>query len=561
LSIRYVNINITRIERMLMKIGPYAYEQFLQTVQTFHGYTAPGVVIGGCMVEVARQSIEEGILYDAICETPKCLPDAIQLLTPCTMGNGWLKVVNLSRFALSLYDKYQGNGVRVFIDSAQLHHWGEIAAWLLKTRPKAEQNTRLLLDQIKQAGANLYGKTSIRVQAKYLQRRSTGRIAECPLCGEAYPVKDGALCRGCQGESPYEVAGSKASAAFPPLPALQAIPLQDAVGRTALHDMTRIIPDLVKAPAISHGQKITAGDLCRLQQMGRHSVYLTEDQPSTADWVHENEAAFAFAKAMAGEGITFNAPAREGKINLVAERDGLFMVRKDRLEEFNLVPGVMCASRQGYSVVAVGKALAGTRAIPLFLPRTEFKKALAILNHEPLFRVLPLRRARAGILVTGTEVFQGLIQDKFIPVITAKIERLAGEVLCAQIVPDDRQAIGQGITELLAAGVDLIVTTAGLSVDPDDVTRHGLMDAGATNMLYGAPILPGAMTLLARLGSAQLIGVPACALYFKTTSLDLLLPRLLAGVPITRRDLARLGHGAFCLECKACTFPKCPFGK
>jgi len=544
-----------------MKIGAYSYEQFLQTVESFHGYTAPGVVIGGCMVEAARQSIAQGILYDAICETPKCLPDAIQLLTPCTIGNGWLKVVNLGRFALSLYDKYQGNGVRVSIDFNQLDKWSEIAAWLLKTRPKAEQNTQLLLAQIKKAGAGLYAIMPIQMQGKYLERRSTGPIAECPVCREAYPVKDGAICRGCQGETPYEIARSEANAEFLPPPPLQAIPLQQALGQTALHDMTQIIPDVLKAPAISHGQKITAGDLCRLQQMGRHSIYVTEELPPASDWVHENEAALAFAEAMAGEGITFKGPAREGKINLVAERDGLLMVERDRLEQFNLLPGVMCASRQGFTVVAGGKAVAGTRAIPLYLPRTQFEKALAILNGKTLFRVLPLRRARVGILVTGTEVFQGLIQDRFVPVISAKIERLAGKVVSTQIVPDDRQAISRGIGELLAAGVDLIVTTAGLSVDPDDVTRQGLTDAGATDMLYGAPILPGAMTLLARIGNVQLIGVPACALYFKTTSLDLLLPRLLAGVPITRRDLASLGHGAFCLECKACTFPKCPFGK
>jgi formylmethanofuran dehydrogenase subunit E len=134
-------------------------------------------------------------------------------------------------------------------------------------------------------------------------------------------------------------------------------------------------------------------------------------------------------------------------------------------------------------------------------------------------------------------------------------------VVQALIVPDDRQAICDGIQELIAAGADLLVTTAGLSVDPDDVTRQGLRDAGTTEMLYGAPILPGAMTLLARIGPVQIIGVPACALYFKSTSFDLLLPRLLARLPITRLDLARMGHGAFCLECKACTFPKCPFGK
>jgi formylmethanofuran dehydrogenase subunit E len=166
-----------------------------------------------------------------------------------------------------------------------------------------------------------------------------------------------------------------------------------------------------------------------------------------------------------------------------------------------------------------------------------------------------------GILVTGTEVFMGLVEDKFAPIISTKLEKFGGQVLKSMIVRDSMEAIADGVKELLNCDIDLLVTTAGLSVDPDDVTYQGLRDAGAMDILYGAPILPGAMTLLARIGQVQVMGVPACALYFKTTSFDLLLPRLLAGLKITRSDLARLANGAFCMDCKVCTFPKCPFGK
>lgn len=218
----------------------------------------------------------------------------------------------------------------------------------------------------------------------------------------------------------------------------------------------------------------------------------------------------------------------------------------------------LCA---GFTLLNQGRVLGATRAIPLFLPRADFHKAMAILSDGPLFQVLPLRQPRVGILITGTEVFVGLVENKFIPIITTKVEQFGGQVLKSLIVPDDRQDIGDAVGKLLNCGIDLLVTTAGLSVDPDDLSRPGLVDAGAADMLYGAPILPGAMTLLAHIGSVQVMGVPACALYFKTTSFDLLLPCLLAGLTITRRDLARLANGAFCLNCKVCTFPqKCPFG-
>ncbi|MGA7563259.1 MAG: FmdE family protein [Desulfobaccales bacterium] len=544
-----------------MNICGHGFEEFLQLVKSFHGNAAPGVVIGGIMVEVARRQLPPEVLFDAICETRNCLPDAIQILTPCTIGNGWLKVVNVGRFALTLYDKYGGEGVRVFLDPAKAADWPEINAWYRKLKPKKEQDPDRLLGEIKKAGAEILGWERVEIRPQFLGQRSRGRIVVCPLCREAYPAEDGGICRACQGDVPY-LTKSRQEETGTLTPQLQSLPAKQAVGRRALHDMTMIVPGTSKGPAFEKGQMIGVGDLCRLQQMGRQHLYVLEDNQVGPEWVHEDEAALAFARGLAGDGVTFTDPPREGKVNLLAARDGLLVVDELRLEAFNLMPGVMCACRQGFSQLTQGRVLGATRAIPLFLPRGDFHKAMAILSDGPLFRVLPLRQPGVGILVTGTEVFMGLVEDKFIPIITTKVEQFGGQVLKSLIVTDDRRAIGDAVRELLDCGIDLLVTTAGLSVDPDDLTRQGLVDAGATDILYGAPIIPGAMTLLAYIGAVQVMGVPACALYFKTTSFDLLLPRLLAGLTVTRRDLARLANGAFCLDCKVCTFPqKCPFGK
>ncbi len=542
-----------------MNIGQYSFEEYLSVVKSFHGYTAPGLVAGGIMVDLALSRMQSGVLFEAVSETRNCLPDAIQLLTPCTVGNGWLKIINLGRFALSLFDKHSGKGVRVFVDAQKIRAWPEVAAWLFKLKTKQEQDSQLLLEQIRQAGPELYGVEAVVVQPQFLGKRRRGGIGCCNLCGEPYPVDDGAICRACAGETPYFAPGAEPERLFDG-PALDAVPLRDAVGKTALHDMTMIVPGKSKGVAFSRGQEFTAGDLCRLQQMGRRRIFVEEQKPSEDEWIHENEAAKAFGCAMAGEGVRFIEPPREGKIDFVADRSGLFVLNEACLEEFNMIPGVMCASRRNFTPVSSGRDLAGTRAIPLYLHRASFLRAITVLRNGPLFRVLPMRKARVGILVTGSEVFQGLVKDRFIPIIGAKVESLDSQVVKAIIVPDDRKAISDGIRELLGCGTDLLVTTAGLSVDPDDITRKGLLDAGATDLLYGVPVLPGAMTLLARIGSVQVMGVPACALYFKITAFDLLLPRLLAGLEVSRRDLAKLGHGSFCLECKSCTFPKCPFG-
>ncbi len=185
-----------------MQIGSYSFEDYLDLVKTFHGNVAPGLVIGGFMVDEARRRLPEGVLFDAICETRNCLPDAVQLLTPCTIGNGWLKVINLGRFAVILYDKYEGAGVRVWLDPAKTAAWPEVNSWYLKLKPKAEQDKELLLAQIKEAGPGLLSWRPVTIRPQLLTRKRRGGMVICPLCREAYPAQDGGICRACQGEVP-----------------------------------------------------------------------------------------------------------------------------------------------------------------------------------------------------------------------------------------------------------------------------------------------------------------------------------------------------------------------
>ncbi len=556
---KHVHIDATIKE--VPTIGPYPYGEYVERVRAFHGAVAPGVVIGGFMVDLALRNLPEGEFFDAVCETRACLPDAVQLLTPCTIGNGWLKVINLGRYALTLYEKFGGEGVRVFVDPEKLEAWPEIAAWFFKRKTKQEQDMVVLMAEIREAGAGYCGIRRVQLTPRFLGPDRRGGFGICPLCMESYPVADGGICRACQGDANYYVTDSAEIRDEAGAAGLKKVPLEEAVGLKVLHDMTRIVPGQEKGPAFKRNHRISSGDLCRLQQMGRQNIYALEEGLDESEWVHEDTAALAFAKAMAGEGIAFTETPSEGKADLLAARDGILMVDEKGLEAFNTLPGVMCASRHNYSVVDRDAKIGGTRAIPLFLPRADFERTMRVLERGPLFEVKVLRPAKVGILVTGSEVFQGLVQDSFIPIVRHKVERFACQVVEAIIVPDDQKAIAEGIRKILDAGADLIVTTAGLSVDPDDVTRQGLIDAGVTDMLAGMPILPGAMTLIARLGAVQVIGVPACALFHSITSFDILLPRLLANIPITRPDLAKLGSGGLCLGCRVCTFPKCPFGK
>ncbi|SIN80781.1 FmdE family protein [Halodesulfovibrio marinisediminis] len=540
-------------------IGEYSYEEFKDMATLFHNYPAPGLMLGGYMVEAAKACMSEDVLYEIISETSWCLPDAAQMLTPCTMGNGWLKVVNFGRYAVTLYNKYNGEGVRVSLCPEKMEQYEELTTWLYKRKPKAEQDTEKLQREIALAGASICNISPVKVSGKHLIKRSKGTIADCPVCGEPYPQKYGSICRACQGESPYEEVSVVDRTRVVPSN-VSVVPLEEAVGKTALHDMTEINPGKSKGPLFRKGHVFEVGDLCRLQRIGKNSVYVV-DGDVDGSWVHENQCATHFANKMAGEFVKAGGSAKEGKVELISQEAGMLVVDTKTLEAFNHIPGVMAACRKGFSLVKKGVSIAGTRAIPLYLERAVFDTAIQVLGEEPVFSVKPLRAAKAGVLITGNEVFDGLIQDKFEGIIETKLAALGSSIEQVIICQDDRSRIADAAKSLVKQGCDLIITTAGLSVDPDDVTRAGLVDAGLKNILYGAPVLPGAMTLIGSLQGVQTLGVPACALFHKHTSLDIILPRLLAGLAITRSDLAAIANGGMCMDCSHCSFPKCAFGK
>ncbi len=188
----------------LRKNQPYSFEQFMEAVEAFHGNVAPGLVIGGKMVDLALSRLPGEALLDAVCETRNCLPDAVQMLTPCTAGNNWLKIVDLGRFALSLYDKYSGQGVRVFLDPAKLADWPDIESWFFKQIAKKDQDPNRLYGAIHAAGKGILGVFPVRIHETIRKKVHKGAIGICPQCQEAYPVQDGPICRGCAGSAPYE---------------------------------------------------------------------------------------------------------------------------------------------------------------------------------------------------------------------------------------------------------------------------------------------------------------------------------------------------------------------
>lgn len=186
-----------------MNISTYSYEEYVHLVESFHGRLKPGLLVGGFIVDLAQRNLPEGKYFNAICETPVCLPDAVQLLTPCTVGNGWLKILDLGRFAVTLYEKLSGAGVRAYLDTGKLEAWPVIKSWYYKSDPQQEFDYQLLMNRIKDAAHEILSLQSVRVEPEKLRRPRLGPGAVCPVCGELYPVRDGEICLGCRGGSPY----------------------------------------------------------------------------------------------------------------------------------------------------------------------------------------------------------------------------------------------------------------------------------------------------------------------------------------------------------------------
>ncbi|MBU1193556.1 MAG: molybdopterin-binding protein [Proteobacteria bacterium] len=340
---------------------------------------------------------------------------------------------------------------------------------------------------------------------------------------------------------------------------LKTIPVEQGVGTHLAHDMTQIIPGEFKGPAFKKGHKITSSDVCHLMRMGKNNLYVLDLKDGQ---IHEDDAVMALASALAGPGVTFSGSPSEGKLELKAAYPGLFKVDVDALTRFNLCQDVMCASIHNNVSVKLNQPLAATRAIPLVISEEDLNQAVSIAkSYYPIFKVKLFNPLKVRLIITGDEVYKGLVQDRFKDIVQEKITRLGASLEESVILPDNREMITLKINEYLNKETDLIITTGGMSVDPDDVTKAAIEDSGFEQVHYSAAVLPGAMFLLGYHKDITIMGLPACGLFHKTTIFDLILPRVMAGEKPDKTDLAKLSHGGLCLNCKPCRFPACPFGK
>lgn len=347
---------------------------------------------------------------------------------------------------------------------------------------------------------------------------------------------------------------------------MKLIPTVEAEGTVLCHDITQIIKGVTKDAVFRKGHVVTKEDIPVLLSVGKDQLYVWEKEEGM---LHENEAAEILCALCRGEHME-RSQAKEGKIELTADCDGLLKVDNAGLKAVNGFGQMMIATRHGNFAVKKGDKLAGTRIIPLVIEEEKMEEAkravMEVTGGRPILELKPFLHKKAGIVTTGNEVYYGRIKDTFTPVIEEKLSEFDTEIIEHVTWNDDDTKVTASILSMIEKGADLVICTGGMSVDPDDKTPLAIKNTGARIVSYGAPVLPGAMFLLAyyerKDGSrAVIMGLPGCVMYAKRTIFDLVLPRVMADDEVTPEDLAALGQGGLCLNCPVCTFPNCGFGK
>ena len=334
---------------------------------------------------------------------------------------------------------------------------------------------------------------------------------------------------------------------------------EDAVGQVICHDITQIIKDVKKDAVFRKGHIIEKEDIPVLLSVGKDHIYVWENDETM---MHENEAAEVLCTICKGENMS-RGGVKEGKIELSAECDGVFRIDREKLMTVNSFGQMMIATRHGDFPVKKGDKLAGTRIIPLVIEKEKMEQVKAVAGDEPIMRVEPYTYRKAGIVSTGNEVFYGRIKDEFTPVVENKLEEYGAEVAGIRMSDDNNENIEKCIRAFIEEGCDMVVCTGGMSVDPDDRTPLAIRNVCGSAVTYGAPVLPGAMFMLAYYGENNIpvMGLPGCVMYARRTIFDIVLPRIMTGEILGKKDFDRLGEGGLCLNCKVCTFPNCGFGK
>ena len=337
---------------------------------------------------------------------------------------------------------------------------------------------------------------------------------------------------------------------------MKKVRVQDAVGMTLCHDLTEM-KDGFKGPAFRRGHVIREEDIPHMLDIGKKTVFVWEENSGE---IHEEDAALRMAAMAPVPGAHYPGPS-EGKVLLTADMPGMFRIDLPLLEKINRIGDLTISTLPDHYPVQPGMRLASMRIVPLVTRESQIIEAEKLCRGHALLQLLPYQERRAGIIITGSEIYHGRIQDRFEAVARRKLSAYPGSIVGIRICDDDLPMLLQAAHDLMDQGADFLIFSGGMSVDPDDLTPSAIRELGCDVISHGVPSQPGNMTLVAYLDAIPVLGVPGAAISMPTTIFDVLLPQIYAGIRFTKDDLVRLADGGLCQLCKSCHFPNCTFGR
>lgn len=330
------------------------------------------------------------------------------------------------------------------------------------------------------------------------------------------------------------------------------VKIENAVGKALAHDHTRIVKNLTKGRHFKRGHIVQNEDIPMLLAMGKKHIYVLENEENNSMIMHEEEAAY-FMKNLfinMGDGV-YADEVSEGKINLKADKEGVFYIDSDFLQQINEIDDIIVASVFKHKIVKKDDIVLSFRAIPLYI-ESEKIQTLAKLCHNYLssadkekkfFSVQAFHKLKTALIYTGSEIYNSLINNDFEKVMKEKTSQFDLPIIYEKICDDDEEMICEAIREAKKIEAQLIILTGGMSVDPDDLTADCIKKESDNFIRYGFPVIPGAMAALAYDKNCCIIGVPASALFMPTTVFDLILPRILCGEKLSKKDICSYAHG------------------
>lgn len=339
---------------------------------------------------------------------------------------------------------------------------------------------------------------------------------------------------------------------------MKKIKVEEAVGLPIFHDMTRIIPGQFKGVAFKRGHIIKEDDIAVLKAMGKENIYAGEIPEG---FLHEEDCAVKIAKAICKAEDYEVSSVHEGKIDIYSKDNGIFKIDEEKLYELNDIEHISITCTYNNILVKKGEKILSERIIPLYTREENIIKLEKICEKGKLFEVKKLKNKKVHLIITGREVFQGTIEDRFYDALRPKIEEYGSEIVKVVKVPDDKEWIKAEINKSFEEGAEAIICTGGMSVDEDDVTPVAIKEVAEELVVHGVPVQPGNMFLLAYSKGVPVMGIPTAAIFNKYTVFDIVYPLLASGEKLNKSFFMKLAIGGLCRKCEECHYPNCTYGK